>query len=743
MSSSFVISDSNNHVLRTIDSSGIINTLAITSTDPNWIFNGGWGNPWGMAVDPSGNLYVADNGVNLVYKVDPSGNLVTAAGSGGSSHLTPAPDSLATDHPISPFYLATDAAGNFYVSDSNNCYAVNVQATTQTLLGVSIPAGWMALVAGNGHAGYSGDGGPALSAALSNPYGVAVDSAGNLYICCEGSFGGSPAGAAIRKVDAVTGVINTVAGNGTDVYNGDGGLATSAGLGTMLGVTLDAAGNIYISGTGESSWSNVRAVNTQATPQTLLNVLIAPGFIETVAGGAGQGYSGDGGPAISAEFNVPWKSVVDSNGDLYITDTHNNRIRKVDHATGIVTTVAGNGTAGYTGDGGPATSAEISHEIFDVTLWSLTSPTTGSIIVRKATSPSGSPQSFTFTPSWGAPFSLTDGQSNNSGPLAPGTYSVVETPVTGWATTTSSDPLNIVVTAGVTTTVTFTNSSGNIVIQKATVPTGSGQVFTFTPSYNGGTPFTLTDGTSNNSGPLVAGTYSVTETPVAGWTTATSSDPTAIVVTAGATTTVTFTNTAPGTITVRKATVPTGSSQSFSFTSSYGSPFHLLDGQSNNSGPLVAGTYSVAETPVAGWTTITSQDPTAIVVTPGSATTITFTNTATPGRIITTKVMIPPSTQQFTFSPSWGPQFTLTNGQSNDSGSLAAGTYNISETPVDGWTTMATPNPANLAVADGQTTTVTFTNTSSITGPPPTCDTPISTLAENVLNRLEEKFDVS
>lgn len=287
----------------------------------------------------------------------------------------------------------------------------------------------------------------------------------------------------------------------------------------------------------------------------------------------------------------------------------------------------------------------------------------------------------------------------------------------------------------------LTPTTGNIVIQKLTSPSGSPQSFTFTPSY--GAPFSLTDGQSNDSGALTPGTYSVAETPVTGWTTATSSDPANIVVLAGQTTTVTFTNTAPGTIIVNKVTVPSGSSQSFTFTPSYGAPFSLVDGQSNNSGPLVAATYLVAESPVAGWTTTTSQNPSAIVVAPGSTVTVTFTNTVIPGHIITTKIMVPPSTQRFTFDPSWGVAFTLGNGESNDSGPLAAGTYNISEIPVDGWMTTVSPNPANLTVVNNQTTTVTFTNTSSISGPPPNCDTPISTLAENVLNRLEEKFNVS
>ncbi len=255
-------------------------------------------------------------------------------------------------------------------------------------------------------------------------------------------------------------------------------------------------------------------------------------------------------------------------------------------------------------------------------------PPTGNIIIQKSTSPGGSAQPFTFTSNYGAPFTLTDGQGNNSGSLAPGTYSVTETPVPGWQTTTSSDPSNIVVVAGATTVVIFTNTESHIIVQKVTSPGGSPQPFTFTPSW--GSPFSLTDTQSHDSGPLAPGTYSIVETPIAGWTITTSQDPSAIVLSAGQTVIITFTNTSTatptGTIIIRKATIPTGAAQQFVFTPSWGSPFTLGDGQQQSSGPLTPGTYSVSVAAVTVWVTTPSQDPSAIVLAGGQTITITFTN---------------------------------------------------------------------------------------------------------------------
>jgi len=196
------------------------------------------------------------------------------------------------------------------------------------------PAGIISTVAGNGSWGFSGDRGPATSAQLSGPRGVAVDAAGNFYISDYANH-------RIRKV-TTDGVISTVAGNGTSGFSGDGGPATSAQLSYSNGVALDAAGNLYIS---DSNNNRIRMV----TPA---------GIISTVAGNGNYGFSSDGGPAISTQLNLPRGVAVDATGNLYIADCGNNRIRRVTPA-GIISTVAGNGTWGFSGDGGAATSAQL------------------------------------------------------------------------------------------------------------------------------------------------------------------------------------------------------------------------------------------------------------------------------------------------------------------------------------------------------------------------------------------------
>ena len=191
-------------------------------------------------------------------------------------------------------------------------------------------------IAGNGTAGYLGDSGPATSAELNGPYGLAIDNAGNLYIA-------DPANNRVRKVALGTGIISTFAGNGTAGYSGDNGPATSAELKVPVGVALDGAGNLYIADEGNSV---IRKVN-------------ASGTITTIAGNNTVGYSGDTGPATSASLYGPTGVAVDSSGNLYIADTGNNRVREVAAATGVITTIAGTGTAGYSGDNGAAVSATL------------------------------------------------------------------------------------------------------------------------------------------------------------------------------------------------------------------------------------------------------------------------------------------------------------------------------------------------------------------------------------------------
>ena len=228
---------------------------------------------------------------------------------------------------MTPVGVAFDSAGNLYIGDNSNSRVRKVNAATGTVT----------TVAGTGAAGYSGDGGAATSAQLNGPEVVALDSAGNLYIAEYYNN-------RIRKVAAATGIITTVAGNGTQNYSGDGGAATSAALWSPTGVAVDSANNLYIADFGNHRIRKVAA---------------ATGIITTVAGNGTLGYSGDNGPATSAELADPTQVVLDSAGNLIIADPGNNRVRKVTLATGIITTIAGTGTGAYAGDGGAATSAAL------------------------------------------------------------------------------------------------------------------------------------------------------------------------------------------------------------------------------------------------------------------------------------------------------------------------------------------------------------------------------------------------
>ncbi len=223
----------------------------------------------------------------------------------------------ATSGTLSPAGIAVDSAGNLYIADSNRIRKVS--------------KGVITTVAGNGTYGFSGDNGPATSAQLFNPQGVAVDSAGNLYIA--DTFNDR-----IRKVSG--GVITTVAGNGTSGVNGENIPATTAQLNWPYGVAVDSAGNLYIANTYNNRVCKVSG-----------------GMITTVAGNGSHGFGGDNGPAAAAQLSYPDGVAVDAAGNLYITDTDNNRIRKV--SGGVITTVAGNGAEGFSGDNGPATSAQL------------------------------------------------------------------------------------------------------------------------------------------------------------------------------------------------------------------------------------------------------------------------------------------------------------------------------------------------------------------------------------------------
>jgi uncharacterized protein (TIGR03437 family) len=265
--------------------------------------------PRALAFDPSGNLYIADDGNRRIRRVNPAGIINAFVGGFSSGGL------------------AVDSAGNVYASDWENHRVYRFT-----------PAGTMTTVAGTGVQGFSGDGGPATAATLNQPQGMAFDAAGNLYIADSQNH-------RVRRVTPA-GVISTYAGNGARGFSGDGGLATAAAMNWVFDVAVDRSGNLYIADNGNR---RVRRV--------------APtGIITTVAGNGSGGNTGDGGPATSATFGPTILTAilhlaVDSAGDLYVSDEFYGVVRKV--TGGIISKVAGAGGEAFSGDGGLAVNAQL------------------------------------------------------------------------------------------------------------------------------------------------------------------------------------------------------------------------------------------------------------------------------------------------------------------------------------------------------------------------------------------------
>jgi len=277
--------------------------------------------PYATRVDRYGNLFIADINNNVVRKIDISGTISTVAGNGFGGYIGDGGTAIAAELHI-PIDLAVDSFGNIFVADAFN----NVVRKVNT-------SGVISTIVGNGTPGYTGDGGLAKSAEINHPNSIDVDMYGNIYIVDGGNN-------VIRKVDT-SGIISTVAGkySAGGTYTGDGGMATLAGLKNPACVRIDNSGNLVIS--DQFNYA-IRKVNTL-------------GIITTIAGNGISGFSGDGGPATAAKINCLGISV-DAHGNIYIAGA--NRIRKVDNA-GIITTIAGNGTPGYNGDGINPDSAEL------------------------------------------------------------------------------------------------------------------------------------------------------------------------------------------------------------------------------------------------------------------------------------------------------------------------------------------------------------------------------------------------
>jgi len=279
----------------------------------------------GIALDGAGNLFIADSGHHRVRKVSAlTGIITTLAGGDQSSFLGdegPATAALLN----APLASAVDVSGNVYIADTEN----------HRVRKVDVKTGNIATFAGTGEETFAGDGGPATAAAFVGPSGIAFDSAGNVYVAVPGN-------GRIVKVDIVTGILGTVAGNGEEGFSGDGGLATAASFHWPSGIAIDASNNLFIADLGNNRIRRVDALTK---------------IISTVAGGGSA--IGDNGWAVNAALNQPRDVAVDKQGNLYIADTQNHRVRKVD-SRGIIITVAGTGTDGYSGNGGLATAAELS-----------------------------------------------------------------------------------------------------------------------------------------------------------------------------------------------------------------------------------------------------------------------------------------------------------------------------------------------------------------------------------------------
>jgi uncharacterized protein (TIGR03437 family) len=301
--------------VRQIDGSGVITTVGGTGTsgylgDGAAATTASFSYPEGFAIDSVGNFYVADTTNFVIREFQLGGGILTMAGTPNVTGYTGDGGSATSAELVLPRAVAVDANFNVYIVDANAIRVVKGNNDGSN--------GIITTFAGGATPGYSGDGGPAAKATFNNPQAIAIDAAGNIYIADTFNF-------RIRKISATTGIITTVAGNGTSGYSGDGGKATSAGLIAPTGIAVDANGNLYI-----SDLNRVRMVS-------------ATGIISTIAGNGTSGYTGDGGIATNSELSTIYGLGVDPSGNVYVADTGNNVVREESlGALSVVTNAASN-----------------------------------------------------------------------------------------------------------------------------------------------------------------------------------------------------------------------------------------------------------------------------------------------------------------------------------------------------------------------------------------------------------------
>jgi hypothetical protein len=308
--------------ITTIAGNGHLSTGTVTGSQA---INAVIHEPIGEALDGAGNVYYTDSGNNLIGEVDPNGNLTIIAGT-GTAGFSPNGTQATSAELSAPGAILLDGAGNVYFTEDGNSTVREIVKAT----------GLIETIAGTGTPGYSGDGGPASSATLSHPEGLAMDASGNLYIADTNNN-------VIREVSAANGTINTIAGNVAGGSTGDGGLATAGLFQQPWGISIASDGSMYIA---DFQNNRVRKINPS-------------GILSTVAGTGYANYSGDTGPALLAQLDHPASVVVDAAGDLFISDSENNVVRKVNGATQIITTLGGNTASDSAGDGLNADSANV------------------------------------------------------------------------------------------------------------------------------------------------------------------------------------------------------------------------------------------------------------------------------------------------------------------------------------------------------------------------------------------------
>ena len=288
--------------------------------------------PEDVHLDASGNILIADTNLLRIRRVNASTGIITTIAGNDIFQFAGDNGPAANASLANPTSVASDAAGNLFISDNSNNRVRRIDAITNIIT----------TVAGNGTPGTTGDGGPATAASLNGPGMALVDGSGNLFIA-DGSN-------RIRRVDAISGIIDHRRGNGVAGFSGDGGSAFAAQLNFSQGesFSIDSSGNLVIADTSNNRIRRVDAVT---------------GIITTIVGNGVPGFAGDGGNALNAELFLPTGVVADAFGNLFIADLGNNRVRRVEAATRTISTIAGNGNFAFTGDGGSATAAAVAEPI--------------------------------------------------------------------------------------------------------------------------------------------------------------------------------------------------------------------------------------------------------------------------------------------------------------------------------------------------------------------------------------------